>query len=121
MRNIHNVKLELDTNDTHHSRIVSWCQKCWIDHLFIAKVVNKFADDKLDFNSSGLIPRLQRISLCHSGLKGIAVPSVRGIVTFNDFKSYCLDSSTLTFLTHSVLPSFLKGGKYMENTRQFMK
>ena len=70
------------------------------------------------FISSGLdAASSTRISLCHSGFGGRPVfSSVRGIVTFNDCKSYCLDSSTLTFShIHPVLQSFLiKGGKYME-------
>ena len=70
------------------------------------------------FISSGTDPGSStRISLCHSGFKGLAVSSVRGIVTFNTCRSYCLDSSwTLTFLTYSpcspVFPH--QGGKYME-------
>ena len=54
------------------------------------------------FISSGTdTASLTRISLCHSGFKGVAISSVRGIVPFNDCRSYCLDSSTLTFLTNS--------------------
>ena len=49
-----------------------------------------------------------RISLCHSGFKGLAISSVRGIVTINNWQNYCLDSSwTLTF-SHKLdhFPSF---------------
>ena len=57
-------------------------------------MLDNFVDDKLDFISSGIdTASSTRISLCHSGLKGIAVSSVQGIVTFNDYQSYCLDSS----------------------------
>ena len=58
-----------------------------------------------------------RISLYHSGFKGLAISSVQGIVTFNNCMSYCLDSSwTLTFLTNSTCsPVFPhQGGKYTE-------
>ena len=66
-----------------------------------------------------------RISLCHSGFKGLAVSSVWRIVTFNNYKSYCLDSSwTLTFLTNSTSSPVVffphQGGKYI-TTQKFMK
>ena len=63
-------------------------------------MVDKSADNKLDlyFNWSQYSQILTRISLCHSGFKGLAISSVRGIVTFNNWQSYCLDSSwTLAF------------------------
>ena len=43
----------------------------------VSEVVNEFADDKLDFFSSGTdTASSTRISLCHSGFKGVAVSSV---------------------------------------------
>ena len=45
-------------------------------------MLDKSADDKLDISTDTAIS--MRISLCHSGFKGLAVSSVRGIVTFNN-------------------------------------
>ena len=57
------------------------------------------------------------ISLCHSGFKGLAVSSVRGIVTFNiaGVIVWILHEHWHFSPTRPVLQSFLiKGGKYME-------
>ena len=59
-------------------------------------MLDKFADDKTGplFHQELIAVSSTRISLCHSGFRGRPVfSSVRGIVTFNKFKSYCLDSS----------------------------
>ena len=115
-------------------RIVSWCQKCADESspdIILKHGVRKCVFESTDFDSwltilpmtnwtftsSGTDTRTSpRISLCHSGFKGLAVSSVWGIVTFNNCQSYCLDSSwTLTFLTNSTTsPVFFphQGGKY---------
>ena len=113
--------------------IVSWCQKCADEpspdiisyHGVRMCMIESTSAWQICWWQTGtlfhqeLIPRLRQGFHCvHSGFKGLAISSVRGIVTFNNCRSYCLDSSwTLTFLTCPVLHSFLiKGGntwKYM--------
>ena len=109
----------------HH--IVSWCQKCVIESTDIEPWCQKCVDKsnhawQIHRQQTGplfqLIPGLQRGFHCVIlDLKDLPSHLFRGIVTFNNWQSYCLDSSwTLTFLTHSTCcPVFPhQGGKYME-------
>ena len=92
-------------------------RKCVIESTDIVSWLTILPMTNWTFISSGTDTGTSpRISLCHSGFKGLAISSVRRLVTFNNYQSYCLDSSwTLTFLTNSTTsPVFPhQGGKYM--------